>query len=181
MELEVGSILEGKVTGITKFGAFVSLPDNKSGLVHISEIAYSYVNDVHDHLQEGQQVKVKVIGIDDSKRINLSIKKATPPPPRPQNNFDRGDRGERAERSEHAERPDRGNRPERGTFQNNRPSRPAPSAATFNPRPAQPKGPMDFEDQLKQFMSYSDSKLSELHMNDRRSSRRGNNGGGRRS
>ena len=164
MELEVGSILEGKVTGITKFGAFVSLPDNKSGLVHISEIAYSYVNDVHDHLQEGQQVKVKVIGIDDSKRINLSIKKATPPPPRPQNNHERGERGERS------------------GFQNNRPPRPAASnsAPTFNPRPVQPKGPVDFEDQLKQFMSYSDSKLSELHMNDRRSSRRGN-GGGRRS
>lgn len=173
MELEVGSILEGKVTGITKFGAFVSLPDNKSGLVHISEIAYSYVNDVHDHLQEGQQVKVKVIGIDDSKRINLSIKKATPPPPRPQNNRERGDRGERPDRGERSERGDRGG------FQS-RPPRPAASPNTFNPRPVQPKGPVDFEDQLKQFMSYSDSKLSELHMNDRRSSRRGN-GGGRRS
>ena len=61
MEFGVGSILDGKVTGITKFGAFVSLPGGKSGLVHISEIAYTYVNDVHDHLQEGQQVKVKVI------------------------------------------------------------------------------------------------------------------------
>ena len=67
MEFGVGSILEGKVTGITKFGAFVSLPEGRSGLVHISEIAYSYVNEVSDHLQEGQQVKVKVIGIDDSK------------------------------------------------------------------------------------------------------------------
>ena len=83
MEFGVGSILEGKVTGITKFGAFVSLPEGKSGLVHISEIAYSYVNDVKDHLTEGQEVKVKVIGIDDSNRINLSIKKAMDPPPRP--------------------------------------------------------------------------------------------------
>lgn len=150
MELEVGSILEGKVTGITKFGAFVSLPENKSGLVHISEIAYSYVNDVHEHLQEGQQVKVKVIGIDDSKRINLSIKKAMDPPPRPQNNRS-GDRPPRPQNG--------GGRP-RGN-------------ASFSPRPAQPKGPMDFEDQLKQFMAYSDSKLSELHMNDKRGSRRG--------
>ena len=166
----MGSILEGKVTGITKFGAFVSLPDNKSGLVHISEIAYSYVNDVHEHLQEGQQVKVKVIGIDDNNRINLSIKKAMDPPPRPQN-------GERSERSD---RNDRGNHSERGERSFNQNTRaPRPAANTFNPRPVQPKGPMDFEDQLKQFMTYSDSKLSELHMNDRRSSRRG--GGGRRS
>lgn len=84
MEFGVGSILEGKVSGITKFGAFVSLPEGRSGLVHISEIAYTYVNDVHDHLSEGQQVKVKVIGIDDAGRINLSIKKAADPPPRPQ-------------------------------------------------------------------------------------------------
>ena len=84
MEFGVGSILEGKVTGITKFGAFVSLPEGKSGLVHISEIAYTYVNDVKDHLQEGQEVKVKVIGIDDSGRINLPIKKAQAPPPRPE-------------------------------------------------------------------------------------------------
>ena len=83
MEFGVGSVLEGKVTGITKFGAFVSLPEGKSGLVHISEIAYSYVNDVKDHLKEGQEVKVKVIGIDETGRINLSIKKAMDPPPRP--------------------------------------------------------------------------------------------------
>ena len=83
IEFGVGWVLEGKVTGITKFGAFVSLPEGKSGLVHISEIAYSYVNDVKDHLKEGQEVKVKVIGIDENGRINLSIKKAMDPPPRP--------------------------------------------------------------------------------------------------
>ena len=82
MGFEVGSILEGKVSGITKFGAFVTLPENRSGLVHISEIAYSYVNDVHDHLTEGQTVTVKVIGIDENNRINLSIKQALPQPPR---------------------------------------------------------------------------------------------------
>ena len=82
MEFGVGSIVQGKVTGITKFGAFVSLPEGKSGLVHISEIAYAYVSEVSDHLQVGQDVTVKVIGIDESNRINLSIKKALPPPPR---------------------------------------------------------------------------------------------------
>lgn len=84
MEFGVGSVLEGKVTGITKFGAFVALPEGRSGLVHISEIAYSYVSEVSEHLKEGQEVKVKVINIDDAGRINLSIKKAMDPPPRPE-------------------------------------------------------------------------------------------------
>ena len=96
MEFGVGSVLEGKVTGITKFGAFVSLPEGKSGLVHISEIAYSYVNDVKDHLKEGQEVKVKVIGIDENGRINLSIKKAMDPPPRPGRHTGGGFRGKPA-------------------------------------------------------------------------------------
>lgn len=76
MQLEVGSILEGKVTGITKFGAFVSLPDGKSGLVHISEIANTYVSEVSDYVQDGQTVKVKIIGIGPDGKINLSMKKA---------------------------------------------------------------------------------------------------------
>ena len=63
MDFEVGSILDGKVTGITKFGAFVALPDRKSGLVHISEIANTYVSDVHDFVQMGQTVRVKVLSI----------------------------------------------------------------------------------------------------------------------
>ena len=76
MAIEVGSIQEGKVTGIMNFGAFVSLPGGKSGLVHISEIANSYVKDVHDFLQVGQTVKVKVIDINEQGKINLSIKRA---------------------------------------------------------------------------------------------------------
>lgn len=83
MELEVGSILDGKVTGITKFGAFVALPGGRSGLVHISEIAYTYVREVTDYLQVGQEVRVKLTGIDDNGRINLSIKKAQDPPAKP--------------------------------------------------------------------------------------------------
>ena len=82
MEPEVGSILEGKVTAIMKFGAFVALGNGKSGLVHISESANTFVNDVHDFLQEGQTVKVKVLSTENGK-INLSIKKALPPEPRP--------------------------------------------------------------------------------------------------
>ena len=76
MELKVGDILTGKVTGITKFGAFVALAPGKSGLVHISEIAGTYVSDVSAFLSVGQEVKVKIISIDDNGRMNLSIKKA---------------------------------------------------------------------------------------------------------
>lgn len=82
MEPQVGSILEGKVTTITKFGAFVALGNGKSGLVHISEIANAFVNDVHDFLQEGQTVKVLVLSTENGK-INLSIKKALPQQERP--------------------------------------------------------------------------------------------------
>ena len=76
MDFEVGVILVGKVTGITKFGAFVTIAPGKSGLVHISEIANTYVSDVSNHLAEGQEVQVKIIGIDKSGRLNLSIKAA---------------------------------------------------------------------------------------------------------
>ena len=77
MDFEVGAILAGKITGITKFGAFVTVAPGKSGLVHISEIASTYVSNVQDHLTEGQDVTVKVIGVDKSGRMNLSIKSAT--------------------------------------------------------------------------------------------------------
>ena len=76
MDIVVGNIYEGKVTGITKFGAFVQLAPGKSGMVHISEITNTFVSDISQHLSEGQIVKVKVIGIDQANRINLSIKKA---------------------------------------------------------------------------------------------------------
>ncbi|MCL2748028.1 MAG: S1 RNA-binding domain-containing protein [Oscillospiraceae bacterium] len=79
MEIEVGSILIGKVASITKFGAFVTLPMGRTGMVHISEISRSYVNEVRDHLTEGQEVKVCVLAVDEIGRINLSIKKALPP------------------------------------------------------------------------------------------------------
>ena len=159
MGIEVGAILDGKVTGITKFGAFVALPGNRSGLVHISEIAYSYVNDVHDLLSEGQQVQVKVIGIDDNNRINLSIKQALPPPTRPERRS-----GPRPGGSGDRPRPEGDRRS---------PSRRPAAGRGFAPEPAQPRGPASFEDQLKQFMASSDSKLSELHMNEKRGSRRG--------
>ena len=80
MELEVGAIVTGKITGITKFGAFVTIAAGKSGLVHISEIASTYVSDVREHLAEGQEVLVKIIGVDQTGRMNLSIKAAAASP-----------------------------------------------------------------------------------------------------
>ena len=76
MEIIVGNIYEGKVTGITKFGAFVQIAPGKTGMVHISEVTNSFVSDISQHLSEGQEVKVRVLGIDSANRINLSIKKA---------------------------------------------------------------------------------------------------------
>ena len=81
MEPQVGSILEGKVTSITKFGAFVAVEGGRSGLVHISEIANTYVNDVRDYLQEGQTVRVVVLPAANGK-LNFSIKRALPQQPR---------------------------------------------------------------------------------------------------
>ena len=80
MQMEVGEILDGRVTGITSFGAFVALPGGKSGLVHISEVANRFVRDVHEFLTEGQEVRVKVIDISPEGKIRLSIRQAEPAP-----------------------------------------------------------------------------------------------------
>jgi len=76
MQLEVGKIVEGKITGITNFGAFVQMEGGKTGLVHISEVALTFVKDIKEHLKEGDSVKVKVLSIDDNGKVSLSIKKA---------------------------------------------------------------------------------------------------------
>lgn len=74
MALEVGSIVEGQVTGIARFGAFVELPEKKTGLVHISEIANEFVSDINDFLKVNDKVKVKVLSVDSNGKIALSIK-----------------------------------------------------------------------------------------------------------
>lgn len=75
---EVGSIVEGRVTAITKFGAFVSLPGKRSGLVHISEVSDAFVRDVNDFLKVQDVVRVKVLSVDEKGKIALSIKQAAP-------------------------------------------------------------------------------------------------------
>ena len=150
MEPQVGSILEGKVTTITKFGAFVALEGGRSGLVHISEIANTFVNDVHDFLQEGQTVKVLVLSTENGK-INLSIKKALPQEERPRSFRPAPPRGDGAPRPA----------PQRG------PTRPA--------APPVPQTPDQiFEDKLKQFMTASEGRMADLNrgMDGRRGRRR---------
>lgn len=102
MAIEVGSKVQGKVTGITNFGAFVELPDNSTGLVHISEVADNYVKDINDHLKVGEMVEVKVMNVEADGKIGLSIRKAKPQverperperPQRPRGNNNRGGGG----------------------------------------------------------------------------------------
>ena len=156
MELTVGAILEGKVKSITNFGAFVALPENKTGMVHISEVANAYVSDIRQHLTEGQDVKVMVIGTENGK-INLSIKRLEPKPQRENNG---------------GSRPNFRNNGGNGGFNRNR------EGGNFQPReqgqnpgaqrpqrtPVQPAAPKTadqlFEEKLKAFMTESDSKLS---------------------
>nr|WP_325185217.1 S1 RNA-binding domain-containing protein [uncultured Oscillibacter sp.] len=153
MDPQVGSVLEGKVASITKFGAFVALEGGRSGLVHISEIANTFVNDVHDFLEEGQTVKVLVLSAEKG-RINLSIKKALPPQERP------------------APRGPRPSYPPRPAAQQ-QPDRPHPVQAVQKPLP--PSGDQAFEDKLKRFLSSSEGKMADLNR-----SIDGKRGGGRR-
>lgn len=137
MNLEVGMILEGKVTGITKFGAFVDLEDGKTGMVHISEVAPTFVNDINDHLKEGQTVKVKVLNIGEGGKISLSIKKAMTQPN------------------------------ENKTFNNNRqnrssqPNRPSKPNISYEWQPKRSE-PTDFEDMMSKFKQTSEEKISNL-------------------
>lgn len=80
MQITIGEIIEGKVTGITKFGVFLDIGDGKSGMVHISEVANTYVSDINEILKIGDSVKAKVLAISDDGKISLSIKKASEPP-----------------------------------------------------------------------------------------------------
>lgn len=150
MELTVGAVLEGKVKSITNFGAFVSLPDNKTGMVHISEIANAYVSDIRQHLTEGQDVKVMVIAIDPAGKINLSIKRLEPKQPR-----------EGAQQRSDGFRRDQ-NAGQGNRNQNANNSRGSQQRSTPVPPPAPKTADQLFEERLKQFMSESDSKISSI-------------------
>ncbi len=138
MSIEVGSKVQGKVTGITNFGAFVELPDGKTGLVHISEVADNYVKDINEHLKVGDEVEVKVMNVEADGKIGLSIRKAKP-------------QAERPERPERPGRPDRPDRPQRPRRENNR-------SNERNDR--QPKE--NFEQKMARFLKDSDERLTTL-------------------
>lgn len=155
MGLAVGDIVEGKVSGITKFGAFVDLPDGKTGMVHISEVAQTYVKEISDFVKMGQVVKVKVMSINPEGKIGLSIKKALPPAPKPNG----------------------GSKRQNGTQS---PGRPGNFEWQSSKRPES----TSFEDMMSKFKQTSDEKMSDLKRfndgNSRRSGRgsrgNGNNG-----
>jgi len=135
MSLEIGAIVEGEITGITNFGAFVQLPEGKVGLVHISEVSNAYVKDIHDFLKEHDKVKVKILTIDERGKIGLSIKQAavsetqTSRPASPQ--FENRER--------------RGNTRQQGN--------------------AKPSGPLTLEDKISKFLKDSDDRMLDLKRN----------------
>lgn len=154
MALEIGSIVEGRVTGIAKFGAFVELPERKMGLVHISEISASYVSDINDFLKVHDTVKVKVISIDEKGKIALSMKQAG-----------EGAQDKRPEREPHGEKKSflrEGNQQEHHGFA--RRETEAHGQRDFRP---QKKREMtgSFEDKLSRFLKDSDERLLDLKRN----------------
>ena len=159
MQLEAGAILEGKVTGITNFGAFVELPTGQTGMVHISEVAATFVTDIHQHLEENQQVKVKVLNISEEGKISLSIKRALPQaetPQRPRTGGGKGGSG--------APRPHINRTPRQPVVSPGRPG-------SFEWQNA--SAGTTFEDMMSHFKQTSDEKISDL----KRSSE-GRHGGG---
>lgn len=153
MQLEVGGIYEGKVTGITKFGAFVSFEGGQTGMVHISEVAPTFVNEIKDFVTEGQMVKVKVLAISDENKISLSIKKALP---------------EDQQRRPAQRRPEGGARRDgpRGGGRPPRQPRPAPQAGPGRPGDFEWQSRRNdsgsFEDMMSRFKQTSDEKMSDL-------------------
>ena len=144
-QLTVGTIVEGKVKSLTKFGAFIMLPDGSTGMVHISEVAHTYVNDIHDHLHEGDTVKVMIISMENGK-TNLSIKRTIAPPPRKEYPPRQRTNGGAPASGGYAKPANRGY--SGGQGRSNAPQ-----------QSAQPKS---FDDMLKQFMSESDNKMSSI-------------------
>lgn len=144
MQPEVGKIYEGKVTGITKFGAFVEIEPKITGMVHISEVANTYVSEIKDHLTEGQQVKVKVLGVSEEGKISLSIKKALPAPPKkaPANRQNAGNRSSGKS----------GGQSNRKTGEKAAPKEPVTPESAF-------------EDMMNKFKASSDERMSDIKKN----------------
>ncbi len=165
MKPEIGQIYEGKITSITNFGAFVTLPDGPDGMVHISEVSDGFVKDIHDVLQVGQMVKVKVISISDNGKIALSVKKAV-------------DKPRQSEKKEFTPRPQQ--------------SRPVKKPQEHKPQPQviicsdgvweeSVSSDPNFEDMMSKFRKSSQDRMSDLKRgNENRGYSRRGHGGGRK-
>ncbi|MBQ3138185.1 MAG: S1 RNA-binding domain-containing protein [Ruminococcus sp.] len=132
MQLEIGKIYTGKVKGIAQYGAFVDIDGGGTGMVHISEVSNTFVNAIRDHLTEGQEVKVKVIGINEQGKVSLSIKKA--------------------------EAPAEGENDEKKPFKKER--RPKPNI--YEPKKSIPQSEMTFDDMLAHFKQSSEERIGDL-------------------
>ena len=135
MQLEIGKIYSGKVKGITQYGAFVDIDGGGTGMVDISEIANTYVSDIREHLTENQEVKVKVIGINEAGKVSLSIKKAADAAPAQQQ------RG--------------GKRPENAQQRNPKPN-------IWEPKKQIPQSEMTFEDMMSRFKQSSEERMCDI-------------------
>ena len=170
MSLEVGNKVEGKITGLAKFGAFIDLGNNKTGLVHISEVSDKFVEDINDELNVGQVVTVEVLTIGDDGKIALSMrarekealeKKSAPRPSRPQSSSN----------TSSSSRPQSA-RPHSGRPQGGRPQNARPQGNNFNRR-----GSNDFDSLMDDFLKDSETRLSTLRKSTE--SKRGGRGGRR--
>lgn len=147
MQLEIGKIYNGKVKGITQYGAFVDIEGGGTGMVHISEIANTYVSEIRDHLSEDQDVRVKVIGINEQGKVSLSIKKAS-------ENAESGEQRPKKDRGE------RGDRSEGGNNRKNSEKRSKPNI--WEPKKTVPVSEMSFEDMMSHFKQTSEERIGDL-------------------
>ncbi len=148
MQVEVGKIYEGKVTGITKFGAFVEVEGNVTGMVHISEVSNTFVNDINEVLQKGQAVKVKVIKIDESGKIGMSIKRTEERPKTDRKSFVK-DKESHGPKSFAPKKPVKEKKEPEPVFYS-------------DGYVAKPSGNADFEDMLSKFKASSEERISDL-------------------
>ena len=150
MQLTIGDIIEGKITAVKDYGVFVDIGDGKSGMVHISEIAQTYVSNINEHVKVGDEVKLKVLNIGDDGKISLSIKRAQEPKPD-------APRAERREKRPYT------------------PKAPAPEPDGSYVWTAKKSESASFEDMMSRFKATSDEKFSDLKRKnpDAKRSRRG--------
>lgn len=157
MSQEVGTIVKGKVTGITKFGAFVETEDGKKGMVHISEVSRSYVEDISKEISVGQAIECKILSVADDGKLALSIKQAKPQQEKPQ---------------------------QRREFKQRAPRKYTPAPKVTSPPDFEWQSSSSaggsFEDMMSKFKKTSEDKMSDLKRGESRGYSRRGNGSGRK-